>query len=238
MYGGVFMNIYIKRAIIIFIIMSVVVTYLTIFLYKRSVKTSLTYPQMPIIVIDAGHGEPDGGATSIDGTKESDINLEIAKKVSAILSGKCYNVVMTRQTSDGIGDITSDIRSWKRSDMQKREELAGSGDIFISIHLNSFSQKSVHGAQVFFSPNNENSKLLGEAIRAELIKVSARNDRILKKADSSIYLMNKVKAPACLIECAFLSNDEDLSLIKSEDYQMKIANAIVCGIECYQKEKL
>ncbi|MDO5479761.1 MAG: N-acetylmuramoyl-L-alanine amidase [Clostridia bacterium] len=231
------MVIYIKRATVILVIMTLVVIYLTMTLYNRSTKPAFSRENSYTVIIDAGHGNPDGGATGISGIGESEINLKISQKLSAKLKEKCYNVIMTRETADGIYSEGNSIKEKKLSDMHNRERIInGSGaDIFISIHMNSFSDSSVSGAQVFYSANRDESSVLAECIRLHLIPIYEKNDRILKEAPKSIYLMNKAKIPACLLECGFLSNVENEALLMSDDYQEKIAEAIASGIDDYFK---
>lgn len=229
------MSIYLKRAIIILILMSFVVTYLIFKLYGNGFEPTFSGIYERTVIIDPGHGEPDGGATGIMGTSESKINLEISEKISAKLEKRCYNVVMTRYGPSGIDSGELSIKEKKLSDMHNRLKLLNGldADVFVSIHLNFFTDPSVSGAQVFYSGNREESAVLGEAIRSELIRINEKNDRILKKADKGIYLMDKAKIPACLIECGFLSNPIDEENLKNEEYQEKIADAIVSGIENY-----
>ena len=233
----IYLVIYIKRATIILILMTLVVIYLTITLYGKAIKPAFSGKKGITVIIDAGHGEPDGGTTGITGSSENEINLEISKKISAKLKERCYNVIMTRETGDGIYTEGSSIREKKLSDMHRREDIinGSDGDIFISIHMNSFSDPSVSGAQVFYSANMEESKVLAEGIREKLIPLYEKNDRILKEAPEGVYLMEKSKIPACLIECGFLSNAENEALLLSCEYQDKVAEAIVIGIEEYFK---
>ncbi len=233
----IFLSIYLKRAVIILIIMTLVVWYLTVTLYQKAIKPAFSGRKTYTVVIDAGHGEPDGGATGITGSSENEINLEISKKLSAKLKEKCYNVIMTRETLSGIYSEGDSIREKKLSDMHLREDIINSsdGDVFLSIHMNSFSDSSVSGAQVFYSENMEESKLLAEKIREKIIPLYEKNDRILKSAPDGVYLMKKAKIPACLIECGFLSNAENEALLLSDEYQEEIAGAICLGVEEYFK---
>lgn len=217
--------------------MTIVVIYLTVTLYGKAIKPAFSGKKSFTVIVDAGHGEPDGGTTGITGSSENEINLEISKKISAKLKEKCYNVIMTRETIDGIYTEGDSIKEKKLSDMRRREKIINEsgGDAFISIHMNSFSDSSVSGAQVFYSANMEESKLLAEKIREKLIPLYEKNDRILKEAPAGVYLMKKAKIPACLIECGFLSNAENEELLLSDEYQEKVAGAIVIGIEEYFK---
>ena len=217
--------------------MTFVVTYLTVTLYKSAAKTAFTNTKEYTVIIDAGHGLPDGGTSGATGVCESEINLQISKKISAKLKEKCYNVIMTRETEDGIYTEGNTIKQKKLSDMHKRESIINSSDadIFISIHMNHFTDPSVSGAQVFYSENREESIILAECIREKIIPLYEKNDRILKKAPDGVYLMKRSSVPSCLVECGFLSNAENEALLLSEEYQEKIAEAAVNGIEEYFK---
>lgn len=217
--------------------MTFVVAYLTVTLYKSAVKPVFTGNREKIVIIDAGHGLPDGGTSGMSGVCESEINLQISKKISAKLKEKCYNVIMTRETEEGIYTEGSTIKQKKLSDMHKRENIINSSgaDIFISIHMNYFTDPTVSGAQVFYSENREESFRLAESIRSKLVPLYEKNDRILKKAPEGVYLMKKANIPACLVECGFLSNAENEALLLTKVYQEKIAGAIVLGIEEYFK---
>ena len=231
------MSIYLKRAIIILIIMSFVVTYLTVTLYKRAIRPAFTDSGIKTVIIDAGHGLPDGGTSGASGICESEINLKISKKISAKLKDKCYNVIMTRETEEGIYEEGESIKEKKLSDMHKREKIINSStaDAYVSIHMNYFTDSFVSGAQVFYSENREESFHLAESIREKLIPLYEKNDRILKKAPDGVYLMKKANIPACLVECGFLSNPENEAMLLSDEYQEKIAEGIACGIEEYFK---
>lgn len=217
--------------------MTLVVIYLTVTLYKKAIRPAFSGKYSHTVIIDAGHGEPDGGATGIKGTSESEINLKISKKLSAMLEEKCYNVIMTRETETGIYSEGDSIREKKLSDMHNREKIlnGSKADAFISIHMNSFSDSSVSGAQVFYSENNEKSLDLAMAIRERIVPLYEKNDRILKEAPDSVYLMKKANIPACLVECGFLSNAENEALLTGDEYQEKMAEAIACGIDDYFK---
>jgi N-acetylmuramoyl-L-alanine amidase len=97
-------------------------------------------------------------------------------------------------------------------------------DAFISIHLNQFEQSKYYGAQVFYSTNDEQSKVLGEVIQKELIEgVDNGNNRKAKPATSDIYLLREASIPAVVVECGFLSNPKEEELLQSDSYQKKLA---------------
>lgn len=189
------------------------------------------------IVIDAGHGGEDGGASGSSGTPEKEINLAIAKDLEQLLSVSGYHVVMTRTEDVAIGDNSlKTVHERKVSDMHKRLKILEEQKncVFISIHQNYFTQSQYNGTQIFYSTNHQDSKILAENIRAQIIQLLQKdNKRETKPAGDSIYLLRESKVPAILVECGFLSNvDEELKL-KDPVYQHKMAFSIYTGILDY-----
>ena len=203
---------------------------------EPTLTAAADYTDTPTIIIDAGHGGVDGGATD-NGLLEKDINLSIALKLRDLLTADGYKIVMTRETDVSIHDPSaSTIREKKNSDLKRRVEIINSDDnnILISIHQNRFEQSTYSGTQMFYSYNNENSILLAEEMRKSIVNfLQPENKRGLKKSDDSIYLLKKAKVPAVIIECGFLSNVEEAQKLASEDYQQKMAFSIYCGIVGY-----
>lgn len=189
------------------------------------------------IIIDAGHGGFDGGASSDDGTLEKDINLKIALKLRELCKLGGFQVIMTRESDMGTEKDENDtISNRKKSDMQRRLAIIDENPdaIFVSIHLNKFSASSAQGAQVFYSKNNNDSELLAKSVQNSITKlIQNQNTRQVKKADSSIFLLKKSHIPSIIVECGFLSNSNELSLLKNSDYQSKMAFSIYCGILKY-----
>ncbi len=145
-------------------------------------------------------------------------------------------MIVTRSDDNGIYDVSGSIRSKKNSDLKNREKIIteSGADIFISIHMNKFSESKYSGPQVFYSANNEKSKVMAECVQksmTECLKPSSVRD--IKKADGSIYLLKKAEIPAILIECGFLSNSEEEQKLIDEDYQKQIAWSIYAGILKY-----
>ena len=189
------------------------------------------------VIIDAGHGEFDGGAVSGDGTIEKDINLIIAKKVADTLTFMGYEVYMTRSDDTALDTLeNSKIEGRKKSDMQNRLQLINSGkyDICVSIHLNKFTTSVPNGAQVFYGVKNENSKLLAESIQKNIReRLQNYNERVVKKGTKQTYLLYNATVPMVIVECGFISNTEELARLKSNEYQTKIALLISGGINDY-----
>ncbi len=203
-----------------------------VFYYRPFSLANAPATQNKTIVIDAGHGGFDGGATSDSGILEKDINLKIAKKLKCVLSTLGFNTVMTRENE---GALAGD----KKNDMYKRLEIIKSvpNSIFISIHQNHFSQEKYSGAQVFYgSACEEQSKRLAQILQANLkANLNPQNNREIKKAYSSLFLFKKAPQPCVLVECGFLSNNNETELLCNDEYQTKIAVSIAKSIlEYYQ----
>ena len=144
---------------------------------------------------------------------------------------------MTREKDEFIcDDHTASLKEQNVSDLHNRLDIAESYDnsIFISIHMNKFSQPQYWGSQLFYSPNNANSKLLAESIRKRLIStVQKGNERMLKEMDSSVYIIYNATNPALLLECGFMSNKEELEKFKDFAYRSKFAFEVYLGINDY-----
>ena len=223
-----------------------IIAIITAFLIILSAMLYLTFmanfsaaeaSSMPItqktVIVDAGHGGDDGGAIGI----EKDINLDIALKLEKILKFYGFNVIMTR-TQDVMtcDDGLDSLRKRKISDIHNRFELMRKNPdaIFISVHQNKFEDSSQHGTQVFYSGNDERSKELAEAIQTSVtLTLQRKNDRVVKKSGSGIYLLYHAKIPAVLVECGFISNSDEVKKLKDESYRMKLAILIADGLLKY-----
>ena len=192
----------------------------------------------PTIIIDAGHGGFDGGASTDDGISEKGINLNISLYLKEYLNFFGFNVVMTRETDTSTeSEGLTTIRSRKSSDLHNRMSLMEKTDnsIFVSIHQNHFSASKYKGAQVFYSPElSEQSSLLAENIQESIIYYLQKdNTRQIKPCGTSVYLIYNAVKPAVLVECGFLSNPEDAENLQDEIYQRKMALCIALGILNY-----
>ncbi len=207
----------------------------SILLPPKAVETSVSVSAGKTVwVIDAGHGGEDGGAVAVDGSKESDMNLAIARRLDALLVLLGEETRMTRTEDISIHDgSASTLREKKRSDLENRVELVNStqGAILVSIHQNSLpSSKRTQGAQVFYGKKEGSAELANTVQRALNQTVNAGNEKTKKAIDASIFLMKNVTAPAILIECGFLSNESETALLKSGEYQQKLAVVIASGL--------
>jgi len=172
-----------------------------------------------VILIDAGHGGYDPGVLGVDGSREADINLAIAKKLEEYCLQGGMTVLMSRNQDAAMA-------SSKGEDMKSRVRLAESADLFISLHCNSYLGSSEQrGAQVFYQRGNEAGKLLAEGVQLRFRQELANTERAaLAHPDS--YLLKNIEAPAVIAEMGFLSNREEAELLQNEAYQWKIAWAI------------
>ncbi len=187
----------------------------------------------PVIVIDAGHGGADGGAVASDGTCEKDINLNIAKNVCAMLSSLGFECVMTREDDVMLGGGSGG--SAKMSDLKQRVAMTDGKDcVFVSIHQNKFPQDTCSGTQVYYSKNDPRSEKLAQAVQ-ECVRtyIQPGNTRQIKPAGSEIFVLDRCRVPAILIECGFLSNPAELLKLKDEEYQRKIACATAASVASY-----
>ena len=220
-----------------FLIILSAMLYLTFMANFSAAEASSMPVTQKTVIVDAGHGGDDGGAIGIDGTVEKDINLDIALKLEKILKFYGFNVIMTR-TQDVMtcDDGLDSLRKRKISDIHNRFELMRKNPdaIFISVHQNKFEDSSQHGTQVFYSGNDERSKELAEAIQTSVtLTLQRKNDRVVKKSGSGIYLLYHAKIPAVLVECGFISNSDEVKKLKDESYRMKLAILIADGLLKY-----
>lgn len=232
-----------KLSVVIIIFLFLIIIS-TLILYTSSnnqmaIAASTNTVSFDTIILDAGHGGADGGAVAPDKTDEKSINLQITLKLKSILELCGYNVVMTRVDDNSIHDENAvSLRQKKVSDIRNREKIikAHPSAIFVSIHQNKFYDPSVHGAQVFYSKNNLLSQYLAQKISDSITsEIQPDNPRQIKKSGTEIYLLYHAQIPSVMVECGFLSNSNDLSNLKSNVFQKKIAFSIAKGIINYSK---
>ncbi len=196
----------------------------------KSTAPSMATTNNCTVIIDAGHGGPDSGAVASDGTLEKDINLDISLRLKDYFELSGFYVEMTRE--DDLSDISWDSFN-KAEDMDARVTLMNSfpNAVMISIHQNKFSEAQYSGAQVFYSENNEESKMLAESIRQRIsTDIQPENKRETKKGNQNSCILALAQNPAVIVECGFISNPEELSLLKTEEYRSKLAFSIYSGV--------
>ncbi len=193
--------------------------------------TLLNSPNAPTIVIDVGHGGTDRGARGhVPYCEEKKLCLLTARLVRQYLDQLGYHVVMTRNTDNFIP-------------LPKRVEIASQADanIFVSVHFNSSRSPDAKGIEVFFCDSKENkvrsnaSKKLADAILSRVVRRTSASSRGVKKGN--FYVIRETSMPAVLVEGGFISNPKERALLKSRDYQEKIAQGIADGIDQYFKSR-
>ncbi len=177
------------------------------------------------IVIDAGHGGVDGGATSCTGVLESQINLEIALRLEDLLHLLGFETLMVRTTDISIYTEGETIAAKKVSDLKNRVNLVNAleNSILVSIHQNIFPDSRYSGAQVFF--NTEETRPLAEQLQRAFQAINPGSNRRCNKA-SGVYLMQHITRPGLLVECGFLSNPEEEAKLRSREYQQMLCCVI------------
>ena len=179
------------------------------------------------IVIDAGHGGPDGGAISCTGVMESKFNLDISMRLNDLLQLLGYKTVMIRTEDESIYISGETIAAKKISDLRQRVKLANEiqGGVLVSIHQNTFSDSRYSGPQVFYGTQGEGEQLAKILQKSLTDVLSPGNSRMAKKADG-IYLMQHINCTGVLIECGFLSNPEEEAKLRNDQYQQKLCCVI------------
>jgi N-acetylmuramoyl-L-alanine amidase len=183
------------------------------------------------IVIDAGHGGIDGGATSCTGVLESQLNLEIAVRLDTLMHLLGYRTKMIRTDDVSIYTTGNTIAAQKVSDLKERVRIVNEMDncILVSIHQNTYPDSRYSGAQVFYGPCG-NSKLLADELQKSLIQyVNPGSNRSTKKADG-IYLMQHIDQEGILVECGFLSNPEEEAKLRNPEYQKQLGCVIAASL--------
>ena len=200
--------------------------------YGTSLATSTVAQMIPLerehtIVIDAGHGGIDGGATSCTGVLESRLNLDIALRLEDLFHLLGYRTKMVRRTDISVYTSGETIAAKKVSDLRQRVKMVNESEdpVLISIHQNTFSDSRYNGAQVFYSDNGMD---LATELQQSLVKtINPGSNRISKKAEG-VYLMQHIDYIGVLVECGFLSNPEEEAKLRDASYQKKLCCVIGC----------
>ncbi len=194
----------------------------------RSVRTAaLLTDGPPTVVIDAGHGGEDGGASTKSGVMESELNLAVACKLEQLLALCGIQTRMIRTEDVSVATQGDTIRERKRSDLARRIEIVEqtNAPILVSIHQNHFDRTEYAGLQVFYRDDTKSKELATQM--QELFKnaVNSSNRRKCQKAES-VYIMQKISCTAVLVECGFLSNPQEALLLQDDTYQTKLSCVI------------
>lgn len=204
---------------------------------EQAVSTPTRFAE-DVVVIDAGHGGEDGGAVSISGAVESQLNLSIARRLDAVFGLFGVNAVLLRNSDTSLHDSNAKtIREKKVSDLHNRVETIESlgNPVVISVHQNTFSDSRYHGAQVFYANGDLSlpfAQITQETLRQAL---NPDNNRKPTAVPGTVYLMNHISCCAILVECGFLSNPQEDILLQSPEYQTKLAAALAGAYLKYQQ---
>jgi N-acetylmuramoyl-L-alanine amidase len=189
------------------------------------------------IVIDAGHGGRDPGKVGVNNELEKDINLSVALKLKSLLEQNDYNVIMTR--SDDTGLYSEGDSNKKVSDMRKRVDIINSSNaaLAISIHQNSFTTEEIKGSQFFYYSVSDEGKEYANILQNQLKKTLNDGNKRQAKGNDAYYMLKKTQIPIVIVECGYLSNNNEAQLLSSDAYQEKMAWAIHLGIINYLNKK-
>lgn len=195
-----------------------------------------TQNEQKVVVIDAGHGGIDPGKVGIHGELEKDINLQIALKCKDYLEQQQIEVIMTREHDQGLYREADSNK--KIVDMKNRvsviEEKKPS--LAVSIHQNSYSTENVSGPQVFYYRDSLQGKKMAQIMQNQLNQILMPQKNRVEKDNHTYYLLKKTSVPLVIVECGFLSNDREASLLSGENYQERVAWAIYLGIIDYLRD--
>lgn len=228
-----------KKQIILFICFSMCICGIIVASTNVSIQANTTPATNRTVILDAGHGVPDYGTQSASGTTEQELNLAITLKLQQLLEQSGVKVILTRSDNNGIYEVDKDsIRSKKVSDMKNRVYIGNNSDayIYISVHMNYYTDSQYSGWQTFYQSKSENSKRLATIIQQSLNENIGQNKRV-PMAIKGAYIMDKVTIPAVIVECGFLSNKSDETKLKTDNYQSQLAWGIYMGIQKYFMEE-
>ena len=197
-----------------------------------------------VVVIDAGHGGKDSGAVGSKKVFEKQVVLDISYRIKKLLENHGFKVVMTRT-----GDQYLTLHD--RTDLARKVKA----DLFLSIHADGAVSSAAHGVETFittvegFDSSNHYGKggdqsavlnnryntmnaILGYAVQSNLLKMSGRSDRGVRRARFAV--IKQAPCPAALVECGFLTNPEEEDLLRTEAYRSRVAKGIVNGVRAYR----
>lgn len=178
------------------------------------------------VIIDAGHGLPDGGATSCTGVLECRMNLEIATRLNDLMHLLGAKTYMLRTGDNSVYTQGQTIAAKKISDLKNRVAAVNSmtDSVLVSIHQNHFPDSRYHGPQVFYA-ETAGSRELAQAVQKELTQHLDPDSRRQCKPANGVYLMQHIQNTGILIECGFISNPREEAKLRSADYQK-----LLCGV--------
>ena len=229
-----------RKSVILFLSLIIVLTVcfiISILINRADKVNSTSVSNNSCIVIDAGHGGKDSGTVGIDGALEKTVNLNIALDLYDFLKITGYDCHLVR---DGDYQLYYEEEEKSRSDLYNRLDFVNSFDnpTLISIHQNHFENESERGMQIWYSPNDDVSKILADEILSFTnSNIQKDNKRQNKPSDSSYYILHKASVPSVMVECGFMSNRKENALLQDKEYQKKIAYSIAMGFNNFKVQE-
>lgn len=222
----------IKRRRLVLILLVLIALQLTLttvlcvkqFASKKSALIDFT------VVIDAGHGGIDGGVVSSSGVKESTLNLAYAKTLGKLFADRGFNVVYTRKTEDGLYGLPT--KGFKMRDMKERKRIIDEArpNLVISVHMNKFSASYRTGPQVFYQQGKSDGQALAYSLQQVFNNSTGNNHQAIA---GDFYICREIDCPAVIVECGFLSNDEEAALLQTDEHRNTICGRIFEGVMLY-----
>lgn len=211
-----------------------ILTFLTAHWSSRAVtafKEHLPPVRKHTVIVDAGHGGVDGGATSCTGVPESQFNLELALILNDLLHFLGHETIMIRTEDISVYTKGETIAAKKASDLKERVRIANEmpNGILLSIHQNQFHDSRYSGPQVFYASTSGSIELAAK-LQTSLVSNLNPNSKRKEKASTGIYLMEHIRCPGILIECGFLSNPAEERKLRSHTYQKTLCTVIACTV--------
>lgn len=219
-----------KTSFITFLVCLIFLSVLSLGYYDLSTNSQANSNGITI-VLDAGHGARDGGSIGTLGTVEKEINLRYTLKLKEKLLNAGYRVELTRKTDDPL--YLQDSPNKKLSDMKTRMNIIrrANPNLVVSIHMNSFPDKTVSGANTYYRKDDVSGKIVADLIQSSLNKYCHAKNKLGKIGD--YYILNQSYYTAVLVECGFLSNIEEERLLNTDEYCDKFSSAVCSAIMLY-----
>ena len=199
-------------------------------MYSQAVADAV---EMNTVIIDAGHGGEDCGAIGISGVYEKDLNMQISSMLGEMLTAEGYAVIYTRTTDKLLYSPEEDIYGIRKiSDLKNRCKIGAEhpSAMFVSVHMNSFGSSKYSGLQVYYGTKNEKSAKLASAIQGSVKSTLQKDNNRTTKSGKDMYILENLENPAVLIECGFISNEQECQKLSEKEYQKQLCFSIVCGI--------
>ena len=190
-----------------------------------------------VLIIDAGHGGIDSGAIGVDGSKESDINLAIARKLFLLSAFEGKRALMTRVDDSSQTEKTNYS---EHKELVYRTDLANNtpDSVLISIHQNFYPTAQPWGAQIIYSSNGQ-SENLGNLIQNNIVScLEPQNRHLAQRDNNKLYVLENVSCPAVLVECGFVSNHFDIGKLTDGSYQTALAAVILASYIQFSSDKV